>query len=141
MSNQKQLKSLKAFNITGLIHTIISVAVFVLSVLNYVYQTNYYYRTIEILSSVTLLNSLIWLICGFILIKNAKHLNNKESIKKTRLMLLICLLFVLSPDIVMVVLFYIPSLSGNKLINLIGFISPVLVFLGWFLGKKLGKRI
>ncbi len=132
---------LKWFSVTGLIHTLISVAVFVLSLLNYLLGYDAFYNSIQILSTITLFNSVIWLICAIILFMVAKKLNNPKSVKNTRIILSISILFVLTPDILMVILFYIPELSNNSLINIIGFISPVLVFLGWFIGKRMGKKL
>lgn len=132
---------LKCFSVTGLIHTLISVAVFVLSALNFAYETTYYNYYIGILSTITLFNSLIWLICAILLIMVAKRLNNPKSVKNTRKILFLSVLFVLTPNIVMVILFWLPILKGTLLINVIGFISPVLVFIGWFIGKRLGKKI
>ena len=132
---------LKWFSVTGLIHTLISVAIFVLSALNVAYETHYYNYYIRILSTITLFNSLIWLICAILLIIVAKRLNNPKSVGNTRKILILSVLFVLTPDIVMVILFWLPILKESYLISIIGFISPVLVFIGWFIGKRLGKKI
>ncbi len=119
----------------------ISVAIFVLSALNVAYETHYYNYYIRILSTITLFNSLIWLICAILLIIVAKRLNNPKSVGNTRKILILSVLFVLTPDIIMVVLFWLPILRESYLISIIGFISPVLVFIGWFIGKRLGKKI
>lgn len=132
---------LKWFSVTGLIHTLISVAVFVLSALNVANQTHYYDYYIGILSAITLFNSLIWLICAILLMLVAKKLNNPKSVKSTRKILFLSILFVLTPDILLVILYWLPMLKGTLLINIIGFASPVLVFIGWFIGKRLGKKI
>ncbi|MCQ3915435.1 MAG: hypothetical protein MJ195_01490 [Mycoplasmoidaceae bacterium] len=105
------------------------------------YETHYYNYYIRILSTITLFNSLIWLICAILLIIVAKRLNNPKSVGNTRKILILSVLFVLTPDIIMVVLFWLPILRESYLISIIGFISPVLVFIGWFIGKRLGKKI
>lgn len=134
-------KLLKWFSVTGLVHTLISVAVFVLSLINYLEGKTVFYFTLQILSLVTLFNSIIWLICAIVLIIVAKRLNNPKSVKNTRIVLLVSVWFVLTPDILAVILFWLPMLKDSALINIIGFVSPVLVFLGWFIGKRLGKKI
>ncbi|MCQ3908975.1 MAG: hypothetical protein MJ200_05690 [Mycoplasmoidaceae bacterium] len=88
-----------------MIHTLISVAVFILSAMNVAYQTHEYDYYIGILSTITLFNSLIWLICAILLIMVAKKLNNPKSVKNTRKILFLSVLFVLTPDIIMVILF------------------------------------
>lgn len=134
-------KRIKRFNVAGLIHTLISVAMFVMSAINYVYQEKIFYYTLRGLSIATLFNSIIWLYCAIRLFVAAKQLNNPKSVKNTRIILAISVLLVLTPDILSVTLYWLPMLSGYVLINLIGFISPVLVFIGWFVGKHLGKKL
>ncbi|MBQ0045755.1 MAG: hypothetical protein KBS35_02600 [Mycoplasma sp.] len=134
-------KRIKRFNVTGLIHTLISVAMFVMSAINFVYQKEIFYYTLRGLSIATLVNSIIWLWCAIRLFIAAKQLNNPKSVKNTRVILSLSVIFVLTPDILAVLLYWLPVLKGFVLINLIGFISPVLVFIGWFVGKHLGKKL
>lgn len=139
--NNKFAKTLKRFNTAGLIHTLISVSVFVMSLLNYLYEKTIFYYTIEVLSIVTLVNSIIWLACAIILILVAKELNNPTSVSQTRKILGVSMVFVLWPDIIMVIIFFLPFLQANPLINIAGVVSPVMVFIGWFIGKHMGKKL
>lgn len=138
----KTQKVIKWFNKTGFIHTLISVVVFAMSLVNYLAGKPEFYLSIQILSVITLFNSLIWIICGLLLIVLAGRVHVQDkSVAKVRWTLFLSLWFVLTPDILMVVLFYLPSLSGEGWINFIGMVSPLLVFIGWFMGKHLAKKM
>lgn len=133
-------KLIKWFNATGLIHTIISVSVFVLSLLNYIYGKEIFHNTIAILSTITLLNSVIWLVCALMMFAVAHQLKSEYSVAKIRLILFLSILFVLTPDLLVLIVFWLPMLKDQLWINFIGMISPVLVFIGWFIGKRVGKK-
>ncbi|XQP56027.1 MAG: hypothetical protein ACOQNY_01410 [Mycoplasmoidaceae bacterium] len=138
----KTQKVIKWFNKTGFIHTLISVVVFAMSLVNYLAGKYEFYLSIQILSVITLFNSLIWIICGLLLIILAGRVHVQDkSVAKVRWTLFLSLWFVLTPDILMVVLFYLPWLKTADWINFIGMVSPLLVFIGWFMGKHLAKKM
>lgn len=134
-------KRIKRFNVTGLIHTLISLSMIVMTAINIIYQETIFYYTLRGLSIATLVNSIIWLWCAIRLFIAAKQLNNPKSVKNTRIILALSVVLVLTPDTLAVLLYWLPMLSDLVSINLIGFISPVLVFIGWFVGKHLGKKL
>ena len=134
-------KRIKRFNVTGLIHTLISVAMFVMTAINFAYEKEIFYYTLRGLSIATLVNSIIWLWCAIRLFIAAKQLNNPKSVKNTRVILALSVILVLTPDTLAVLLYWLPMLKDLVLINIIGLISPVLVFIGWFVGKHLGKKL
>lgn len=140
-TQQKINKNIKAFSITGLVHTLITVVSFAFSLVDVIRQEWTFYWTIRFLSFAQLINSIIWIVCASLLINRAKQLNNPKSVSNTRVILLMSILFVLTPDIIMVLLFWLPGLKEYILINIINFISPVLVFIGWFVGNLMCRRI
>lgn len=134
-------KRIKRFNATGLIHTLISIAMLVMTTINLIYDKTIFYYTLRGLSIATLINSIIWLYCAIRLFIAAKQLNNPKSVKNTRRILAISVILVLTPDTLAVLLYWLPMLKDLALINLIGLLSPLLVFIGWFVGKHLGKKL
>lgn len=131
----------KWFNATGLIHTLISISVFVLSLLFILYEDSVFRTATQILSTITLFNSVIWLICAFVMIIVAHRLKAKNSVAKTRILLILSIFFVLAPDILLVILLYLPQLKDATWVYILGMINPLLVFIGWFIGKRIGKGI
>lgn len=131
-------KILRWFNLAGLIHTLISISILVLSILNILHDE--YHKMIQTLSLVTIVNSAIWVILGLILLVFANSLDSGHSTFYNRLVLFIAIWLVLTPDIVTTTIFYLPQLKEAKFINFIAMVSPILVFIGWIIGKHLGKK-
>lgn len=145
MTKSKEQKSihrlLNVFNIAGIIHTTITVCTVALVILFILSLKPSYITAIEVLSTITWFNSLIWLICGIILVVKAKKLNNPVSVARTRMILIAAICLLLVPDTLLMILSYTPVPETNEWIGLVYIASPICGFIGWFIGRRIGKKI
>lgn len=138
---KKVHRLLRTFNITGLIHTLITISTVVMVILFVVTINWRCIIAMEVLSTVTWFNSVIWVVCAIMLVVKAKKLNNPDSVAHTRRILIAALLLILLPDTLIMALWFTPLPKDNYLVSIISLASPICGFIGWFIGTSIGRKI